>query len=369
MGLVAEAQSLRASLASFDPAAVAPDDCVAVVEELARTEKACAVARARAAARVAEAGAFRTTGFRDPAEWLGRISGTSMGEAQRDLAAGRQLQGLSAATDAAVTGQLSLAQVEEIARTVQACPGSEREMLRTAKHESLTTLREQGRRCRERSVSVEHLHERQHEARSFRHWRDELGMVRVSGALMPEVGMPFVSRLEAETDRLRRGVARAERLATPWERHAADAFASMVTGQGTGASTRADIVYVWDLDRDAAHIVGGGPVPTDVVRDAARSASIKAVLHDGVTVTAVAHYGKAMPAHLRTALDLGPPPGFEGVACVDCGNGWHLEWDHVDPRANGGAWSLDNIEPRCWWCHVDKTERDRAAGLLGARGP
>src|SRR5947207_9081415 len=106
VGLVAEAQSLRASLASFEPAVLSPDDCVAVVEELARTEKACAVARARAAARVAEAGAFRTTGFRDPAEWLGRISGTSMGEAQRDVAVARQLQQLPATRDAAVDGEL-----------------------------------------------------------------------------------------------------------------------------------------------------------------------------------------------------------------------------------------------------------------------
>jgi 5-methylcytosine-specific restriction endonuclease McrA len=41
-----------------------------------------------------------------------------------------------------------------------------------------------------------------------------------------------------------------------------------------------------------------------------------------------------------------------------------LEWDHVDPRANGGPTSFVNLEPLCWPHHQEKTERDRKAGLL-----
>ncbi|HEX7166467.1 MAG TPA: HNH endonuclease signature motif containing protein [Acidimicrobiales bacterium] len=103
---------------------------------------------------------------------------------------------------------------------------------------------------------------------------------------------------------------------------------------------------------------------------ASGDAFVKAVVHDGVDVRSVAHLGRHIKAELRTALELGAPPGFDGVACVEAGCRWRrgLEWDHVDPVANGGETSLANLVPRCWPHHVEKTERDRRAGLLrGAR--
>ena len=62
------------------------------------------------------------------------------------------------------------------------------------------------------------------------------------------------------------------------------------------------------------------------------------------------------------ALELGPPPDFDGVRCVDCGNRFRNEIDHVEPRAALGPTSNPNLEPRCWPCHKRKTERDRKAG-------
>ncbi|MCU1461572.1 MAG: hypothetical protein JWO37_1647, partial [Acidimicrobiales bacterium] len=53
-----------------------------------------------------------------------------------------------------------------------------------------------------------------------------------------------------------------------------------------------------------------------------------------------------------------------------CDRRYYLERDHIDPRANGGAWSAGNIEWKCWYHHVEKTERDRRMGLLrGGGGP
>jgi 5-methylcytosine-specific restriction endonuclease McrA len=93
---------------------------------------------------------------------------------------------------------------------------------------------------------------------------------------------------------------------------------------------------------------------------------VKAVVHDGVKVDTVVHYGrKAMPAHLRTVLELGDAPRFDGARCVDCNTPFGLEWDHRDPVANGGPTRLANVDPRCRRCHDEKTERDRLAGLLG----
>ena len=62
-------------------------------------------------------------------------------------------------------------------------------------------------------------------------------------------------------------------------------------------------------------------------------------------------------------------PEFTGRACVDCGRRWGLDYDHVDPVANRGPTSYDNLQARCWPCHHHKTERDRKAGLLGPHAP
>ena len=68
-------------------------------------------------------------------------------------------------------------------------------------------------------------------------------------------------------------------------------------------------------------------------------------------------------------LDLGPPPEFDGVVCTTdgCGRRLGVQWDHIDPVANGGVTSEQNLGPLCPPCHWEKTERDRAAGLLGPR--
>jgi hypothetical protein len=194
-------------------------------------------------------------------------------------------------------------------------------------------------------------------------------MVRGAFALEPAAGVAFVARLEAETKRIRRAAKKALGPGGAPERfdaYAADALIKLTEGGTERRAVRADVVVVKNLDTGRSHVVGAGPVPDAVVTDlVAGGAFVKAVLHDGVDITTVAHYGKSMPVHLRTALELGKPPKFEGVRCVRCGRRFHLEWDHIDPRANGGPWSFTNNQGLCWECHVKKTEEDRRAGLLG----
>lgn len=105
-----------------------------------------------------------------------------------------------------------------------------------------------------------------------------------------------------------------------------------------------------------------------MVRDLIDDAFVKAVTHDGVRIDTVVHYGRHISAEVRSALELGDPPGFEGAVCVDCGRRYRLEWDHLDPVANNGPTSFENLKGRCWPCHRAKTERDRKAGLLGGDG-
>ena len=121
---------------------------------------------------------------------------------------------------------------------------------------------------------------------------------------------------------------------------------------------------------ERSHIVGGGPIPPRVARQLLGNAFVKAVLTDGVAVHRVRHFGRRIPAEVRTALELGPPPEFAGVTCAEpgCERRYHLEWDHRDPLANGGPTSLENLQPQCAPHHWEKTRRDRTAGRLG-NGP
>ena len=117
-------------------------------------------------------------------------------------------------------------------------------------------------------------------------------------------------------------------------------------------------------------MIGGGDIPIDVAVSIVDDAFVKAVLHDGVDILKVKHFGRHIPAELRTAIALGPLPELNGLTCVEdgCERRHHLELDHIDPVANFGPTSFENLAPRCWPHHREKTERDRRAGLLAGGG-
>jgi hypothetical protein len=372
--VVGQAKRLVEVLGHVDPALLSGADCAELAECLAVAEKACAGLRVRAAVRAADCGVHRARGHADAADWLAQATGLSRGEAKSALETAAVLDAVPEVGPALAAGALSLGQAREIGLTEVEVPGSGKALLALAGRGSLQALREEGRRLRLAAADPEELHRRQVAARSFRHWRDGEGMVCFRGALPPETGVPLVNRLDAECDRVRRA-ARREGSTEAREAHAADALVQLVEGKGRGRSRAADLVVVCDINAwrrgearpgEPCHILGGGPVPVSVARDLASDAFLKAMVHDGVAIRTVRHFGRHVPAELRTALDLGSPPGFEGVACADgCGRRYGLEWDHVHPVAAGGPTSLANLAPRCWSCHHDKTERDRRAGLLG----
>jgi hypothetical protein len=158
----------------------------------------------------------------------------------------------------------------------------------------------------------------------------------------------------------------------------------MCSGGAASNAKGTDLVITVDLRAyrrghseagECCQLVGGGPIPVRVARELAKDAFLKVVLHDGVAIHTVAHLGRKRPAYLETALALGAPPDFDGVHCAQpgCDRISRLQWDHKDPRANGGATSFENMQPLCGPHHVEKTERDRKAGLLQGdrqeRGP
>ena len=368
------------ALEFFDAELVAPEVCKALVGQLARVERLCRVRKTQATMRAAAGSAGSAVrggpdGSPSGAQWLADQSGETVGAAKAAMETVAALEDCPATKTAVEAGEVSLAQAKEIASANLANPGVEAELLGVARSMPLSTLRDEARKKRLAAIPPEELHQRQRAARTFRWWRNELGNIAFAGEVSPDVGVGFVNRLDAETDRVFRRASR-DAAREPRERYAADAFMAMMAGSGKGKATRADVVIVVDLRAwrrgeaegdEVCHIVGGGPIPVRVARELAVDAFFKAVIHDGENILTVAHFGRRMPAELRSALDLGSPPAFEGLTCCEegCGRKHGLEWDHVDPVANHGMTRYSNLLARCSPHHAQKTERDRAAGLLG----
>ena len=394
--LAAALAAVRAAVERLEPGALPIAACRALIEDLARTEKVCALARVRVAERIARSSSRRGSADGEVAAMLAQSSGGSSASARTELATVRALEQFPTARAAVEAGDLSLSQAREVVAAAKVAPDAEGALVDLARNRGLAGVRDEARRVRLGAVDVEELHREQHRRREAVTFTDEWGMVCLRAQLPPEVGVAVANRLERATDRCWRAARRAAgpgKLPEPRVAYAADALVAMLGGRAVDADgsddtvrlakpgrREADVVIVADvraLARGGAeagepcHVGGGGPVPVSVVRGALEDAFVKLVTHDGVRIREVVHIGRKLPAVLRTALELGEPPRFDGVACAEdgCGRRLGLEWDHIDPVANGGATSLDNLEPRCRPCHRAKTERDRAAGLLRAKGP
>jgi hypothetical protein len=380
-GICELAGQLRNALVEADPAVSTGEFCAEVAEALAATEKACAAARVRYATRAVECGEHRKRGFSTAPEWVARAAGSFIGTARTELATDAALDECPATKAAVAAGEISLAQAAEIVRV----PGCETELLAVARTESLRSLQDKARRKHLERIDPEELHAEQHRRRTFRYWRDEIKMVHIAGALPDEIGTAFIKRLDAEADRMWR-LARREGRNVTRPQCAADAFVRLFEGKGKDkrAARSADLVIVVDLPAlarghahagEVCHIVGGGPIPVRVARELAVGAFVKVVVHDGTKVDTVKHYGRRRPAVLQSVLDVGDPPSFDGVTCAEegCDRRFGLQWDHKDPVANRGATSRQNLQPLCYPHHIEKTERDRNAGLLNGhrkeRGP
>lgn len=371
------AEQFRAALQRLDVDAWSGEECAALVQALTRTRKASEAAEARAARRVSATGAYRVRGFPAATDWLAVISGDSFRDVKLQLSTSAAIEDFPETRAAVDAGDITLAQADEIVRTEEQVPGSEAELLDTARSSTLGALRHRARRRRMSALGPEGLAAAQNAARSLFHWEGELGMLRGSFALPPTFGLAFASRLDTETDRRWREARRRGEQCSR-EQCAADAFMTMMEGAGAGQPSRADVVFVCDVNAAArghshegevCRIVGGSSVPVSTVMEAARAAFIKAVLHDGEKVRHVVHYGRRPNALQRTVLMLGLPPEFDGARCSEpgCGRRFRIEFHHRDPYAVGGVTSLDDLEPLCREHHDERTERDRRAGTLGSR--
>jgi hypothetical protein len=309
----------------------------------------------------------------DDAQSLARTTGTSVGRASDAIATGKVLRDSAPLEGALEHGDISLDQASEIATAEEAAPGAATELLKVANEESFSVLRHKARRVKLEAEQHDDLARRQHAARSARSYTDDLGMVTIHLALEPHVGTPLVARAEAEAARLARATPKESK--EPFERYLADAYAKLMTSAPTTRTRRPELVVLvshevikrgWKDVRkgELCKIPGVGPVAPEVAKEIARDAFLNGVFYDGVDLRHFARWTRNIPIEVLLALELGDPPAFDGVCCVDCGNRFRTEFDHLEPRVASGATSKPNLNPRCWNCHHAKTERDRRAGKL-----
>jgi 5-methylcytosine-specific restriction endonuclease McrA len=182
-----------------------------------------------------------------------------------------------------------------------------------------------------------------------------------------------VARAEADADRLVRAAKKKDpnnQVSEPFDRYLADAYAALLKGSGGRRATRPELVVLvshqvtkrgWkDVKKgEVCKIPGVGPVAPQVAKEIAKDAFLSGVFYDGKDLRHFTRWSRHIPIEVAVALELGEPPGFDGIACVDCGKRFKNQIDHVRPRSHTGPTSHPNLRPRCWTCHQAKTKRER----------
>jgi hypothetical protein len=149
----------------------------------------------------------------------------------------------------------------------------------------------------------------------------------------------------------------------------------MLRGKGKGHSKRPELVVLvshevatrgWTdvRESESCKIPGVGPVPPAVAKEIAKDAFLTGLFYDGKDLRDIKRWTRNIPIEVQLVLEIGAPPDFDGIKCVECGNRFRNERDHVEPRNAGGPSSNGNLDWRCNPCHIEKTKLDREAGKL-----
>jgi hypothetical protein len=368
--IAATKSSLAELAADFEPAALTRQQAMRALDDLGAIRRLVEGLLAEVAKRVADAGGDEKGGTRDAAQHYARAVGGDASEARRSMATAKRLEKLPATRAAVRAGELSARQAQMVAEAAEHNPGAEHELLAAAA-EGMVPLRDACVAARARVENEDARAARQHAARGLRMWTASDGMVEGRFRLAPEVGGRLKAAIDAGTQR----IFRSRRTAGPHEHHeayAADALVDLVFAEGdkrprTGTTVHvvidhAALVRGNAADGETCVIPGVGPVSVAWVRDLLGEAFVTAVVKKGHDITTVAHFGRHIPAELRTAMIVG------GRECdiVGCHARGYLEIDHCEVDvAKGGPTAWWNLG---WLCSVDHDRKTRG-WKLGPRDP
>lgn len=357
-------EAFRAAVSALDPLRLSGSEAAGLVGLFADVERLGAAGRTLAAGRVAETGEWRGSAHRTPAHWIASRTQGTIGQAVTTLHTAHQLNRLPATREAFASGRLSEVQAAEISAAAAADPGSEAPLLALAGHETVATLRERCRQVSAAAAGDEDAAERIRRGRYLRRWIDRDGAVRLDARLAPDDGARLLVTVEAAAAHLQRQAKRSGQR-EPAEAYAADALVALADGDGRAAKAVVHVqVDAAALSRgrvaagETCRIPGVGPVPVAVARRFASDGVVKVIERKGVDVRRVAHLGRTIPAHLRTALEA------RDQTCVvpGCDIRIGLEIDHIVPYAEGGVTRLDNLARLCRHHHAAKTHHGWVLG-------
>lgn len=362
--------ALQRLAAEFEPATLTGEQAVRVVEELGVIHRLTEGLLAKAAKRVSDTSAHERDGDRDAAHFYARAVGVEASEARRVIDTAKRLEQLPDTEAAVREGRLSARQAQFVAEAAAHNPGVEQALLAAA-GEGMVPLKDACVVARAHAENETVRAARHHALRRVRVWTANDGMVEGHFRLAPEIG----GRLKAALDARTQAIFRGRRAAGPHEPHAAyaaDALADLVIGEPDAAKGTTTTVHVV-IDHAAlvrgnavagetCAIPGVGPVNVAWVRDMLGEAFVTAVIKKGRDITTVAHFGRHIPAVLRTAMIVG------GRECdiVGCSARGYLEIDHSEvDYAKGG--------PAAWWnlayrCSIDHGRKTRG-WILGPPDP
>ena len=381
MGILNELQAaeaaLHAALSVLDPQRLDSEDAVVVLDRFARCERLCAAGRTLASRRAADSGRWRAAGHRSAAHWMAKSHGTSISTAAATLETGDRLQELPELASAVREGRLSESQTREIASAVAAAPDSQAVLLEAAERHGWQGLRDACRRVAAAAAGEEAESRLRaiHRGRYLKIWQDNDGAARLSARLTPDAMAEVAAGLEPfEADVF--AAARAAGQREPYHAYLADALVAMAaatrsdlsggapeagTGRRGHGSRPGTTVHVLvdhaallrghTIQGETCEIAGIGPVPVATVKAMMADAYLAAIVTDGVDVYRVAHLGRAVTAHQRSALEV------RDRECVvpGCHVSRHLEIDHVEPWAATRVTKLDALARLCSFHHAKKT--------------
>lgn len=317
---------VRGELADFQPALMATGDAAKLLDVFAAIERSMVAATTLVAGRAAEAGLWREEGHRSPASWLAQKRGTGVGEALGTLESSERLGGLPETTEALRRGELSGPQLKVITSAAAENPTAEKELIDAARGRSLKGLQEECLRVRAKAAGEDDArgrYERIRKNRSVHMWTDQDGVGRLEAKLTPDDFARVAGSIRAESNVVFNEARRAGHR-EPTVAYDADALVALVTGTsvtggpitgvGRGKSRRATTMMHLRVDLAAlrrgrrqgdevCEIPGVGPVPVATAVSAVGDAILKVMISDGIDVTTVCHLGRAVPAHVRSALE------------------------------------------------------------------
>src|SRR5581483_12026452 len=105
------------------------------------------------------------------------------------------------------------------------------------------------------------------------------------------------------------------------------------------------------MEGERCEIPGIGPIPVSVARRLAADSILKVIVTKGVDITAVAHAGRNIRAHQRTALEA------RDTTCIvpGCEIRRGLQIDHTGPYVETRYTGVDALARLCRWHHYLKS--------------